>query len=105
MTDYELWIKGKEVTTILYTTTDCTVCKSFAPKIAELLHDMEIPMQIINLQTTPHFVSEVQVMGVPTLLVYFDSKEIMRVNAYVNLNELRDKLIRLQETSGTMKAD
>lgn len=78
-----------------FSTPTCGVCYSWKPRVAEMMEDMSIKCAHIDLMEVPKISGQFLVMGVPTLLVFHDHKEVYRFGAYDRLDQIRDKLERI----------
>ena len=67
-----------------FSSPGCAPCKKVPPVLDELvkeLPDKEISLYEINIANTPELAQEYMVMGVPTVIVFKNVKEISRFNS------------------------
>ncbi len=77
-------------------TKDCNVCKILKPKIIDLLKDSfpKINFCYIDVELSKEIAGQLSVFSVPTILVYFNGKEIIRASRNISLDEFSIKLER-----------
>jgi thioredoxin 1 len=73
-----------------YFATWCGPCKMLAPVLEEysLLQD-EVKVIKVDVDQFPLMAQENNIMGVPTLILYKDKKEIKRLSGYMNKEQLQ----------------
>ncbi len=77
-------------------TPECNVCKVLKPKIIEMI-EMDFPeinFCYVDLNEAKEISGQLSVFSVPTILVYFESKETIRASRNVHLEELRAQIER-----------
>ncbi len=94
--DYRDFLK-LDLAGIYYYTDNCGVCKVLKPKVKTLFKQMNLPLSGMNLMKHASLSAQQLIMGVPTLIVYYKGKELMREGAYMQLMELEKKLIRISK--------
>lgn len=80
-----------------YLSTDyCNVCKILKPKIFELINTNfpKIHFCYIDLDKSKEISGQLSIFSIPTVLIYFDGKEIIRASRNISLDELTDKIDR-----------
>ena len=77
-------------------TPECSVCKVLKQKVIEMLKDNfpKIHFCYVNLNEAKEIRGQLSVFSVPTILVYFEGKETIRVSRNVHLDELREQIER-----------
>jgi thiol-disulfide isomerase/thioredoxin len=79
-----------------FSTPTCGVCHSWKPRVAEMMEELNMECAHIDLTEVPKISGQFLVMGVPTLLVFHEHKEVYRFGAYDRLDQIRGKLERIQ---------
>lgn len=72
----------------------CGPCRMIAPIVEELAHDYDGQAVIAKMNTDENVVvaGKLGIMGIPTLIVFKDGKEVDRVVGYAPRHALEDKL-------------
>lgn len=89
-------IEQNPAVAIYFSGKDCGVCSVLQPKIIDMIESKFPKMQLysidasINKEIAAHF----GVFSVPTLLVFFDSKEFIRKSRNMSLGQLEDEIQR-----------
>lgn len=77
-------------------TPECNVCKVLKPKVIEMI-EKEFPhiqFKYIDLSEAKEISGQLSVFSVPTILIYFEGKETIRVSRNIHLEELREQIDR-----------
>ena len=74
----------------------CGVCSVLKPKVEELIQTDFPLLQLyyVDINLSPEIAGQASVFTVPTLAVYFDSKELIRKSRNVGLRELAQAIER-----------
>jgi thioredoxin 1 len=77
-------------------TPECNVCKVLKPKVIEMIEKdfPQIEFQYIDLNEAKEISGQLSVFSVPTILVYFEGKETIRVSRNIHLEELSVQIER-----------
>jgi thioredoxin-like negative regulator of GroEL len=77
-------------------TPQCNVCKVLKPKVIELLKSdfPEIKFIYIDLNESKEIAGQLSVFAVPTILLYFDGKEIIRASRNISIEQLSEQIER-----------
>jgi len=88
--------KSNKAVCFYLSTRECNVCKVLKPKVIEMIESdfTEINFCYVDLNEAKEISGQLSVFSVPTILVYFESKETIRVSRNVHLEELRDQIER-----------
>lgn len=88
--------KSNKAVCFYLSTPDCNVCKALRPKIIEMVENdfPAINFCYVDLNEVKEISGQLSVFSVPTILVYFESKETIRVSRNVHLEELREQIER-----------
>jgi thioredoxin-like negative regulator of GroEL len=81
---------------VYFSTPDCNVCKVLRPKVKQLLSDHfpNMKFNYINIYEIPELSGQFSVFTVPTIVVYFDGKEIIRKSRNFGISELQSEIQR-----------
>ena len=83
--------KGK--TLIKYSTSWCAPCRQLAPIIEELSKEIkDINFYEIDADESPDIASQYDVMGIPTLILFNNGKEIRRIVGLRSKEEIKKEL-------------
>ena len=77
---------------LYYFTDNCGICQVLKPKVSELFESLSIPLHGVNLMEHAALAAQQLILGVPTLIVYQNGKEVLREGAYLQIPDLRNKL-------------
>ena len=82
---------------IFLSSPDCNICKELKPRVKRLLEDEfpKIQMFIIDAELNPELSGQLKVFSFPTILLFFEGKEYVRLGRYFGMNNFRDDLQRL----------
>lgn len=97
---YEEWIEitQKQNSLLLFVKTEnCSVCDGLLPQVAALQLDYSFPFYIVNVTETPEIAGQLSLFTAPVVLLYKDGKEYARFARFVQMNELKKRLVELQE--------
>lgn len=90
-------IEKKELVIIDFFATWCGPCQMFGPIFTEYSEkNPDIKMFKIDIDKDPDFASEMNVMGVPTIVVFKNGNETNRFSGFKTFEEL-DNFIKLQK--------
>lgn len=89
-------INSESAVAVFYSTEKCTVCHVLLPKLQELfskefskIHFIHIDMNIM-----PKASAEFRVFNAPTLLVFFEGKEVFRKSSNMGVGEIEQVVKR-----------
>lgn len=92
-----LEISSSSIAVCFYlSTSDCNVCKVLKPRVIEMIEKNfpQIQFCYIDLNEAKEISGQLSVFTVPTILVYFESKETIRVSRNIHISELQDLISR-----------
>jgi thioredoxin 1 len=94
--DFQRLAQQNKAICFYLSTPECNVCKVLKPKVIEMLKDdfPQIYFCYVDLNEAKEISGQFSVFSVPTLLVYFEGKETIRVSRNIYLEELRDRVNR-----------
>jgi thiol-disulfide isomerase/thioredoxin len=98
---YEEWIEvsRKLDSLLLFVKTDnCSVCDGLLPQVAALQSDYySVPFYFVNVADTPEMAGQLSLFTAPVVLLYREGKEYARFARFVQMNELKKRLVELGE--------
>ena len=71
---------------------DCGVCGSMGITLDEITENIDIPIYKINIKEDNKISAQNLVFTVPTILVFYDGKEILRESRYIDFNNVKKVL-------------
>lgn len=77
-------------------TPECNVCKVLKPKVIEMLMKdfPKIEFHYVDLNEAKEIAGQLSVFAVPTILIFFDGKEIIRASRNIHIEKLRELINR-----------
>jgi len=93
---YNEIIEKENVVLFYFSHEQCNVCKVLKLKVAEMLND-EFPkakMYYCDTKKSPELSAQNSIFAVPTILIYFSSRESVRKSRNMGINELRELIER-----------
>lgn len=91
-------IEQEEIVLAYFTTTDCNLCKDLFPKIERMLKDYpKITGVKAESDIDQRIVGEYKVFMVPTVILFIQGKETIRLSRNISIPELRSKIDRYCE--------
>jgi len=77
-------------------TPECNVCKILKPKVLEMIinHFHKMEFYFIDLNDSKEIAGQLSVFTAPTILIYFDGREIIRSSRNIYLQELKEQIDR-----------
>ncbi len=81
---------------LYFSTSTCNVCKVLKPKVQDMLAEdfPQIIFRYINIEEFPSLAGQFSVFTVPTILVYFEEKELIRKSRNAGIMELASAIQR-----------
>lgn len=95
--DFFQFIQNNKTAAVYFSTPDCNVCKVLKPKIIDLLYAdfPEFVFAYVNCNENKITAAQNSVFTVPTFIVFFEGKEVLRKSRNISLTELSDELSRI----------
>jgi thioredoxin-like negative regulator of GroEL len=81
---------NEEAVLVYFSSESCHVCKTLKPKVNELLQQ-RFPHMLalyVDIEKSPVISGQHRVFSIPTLLVYFQGKEHLRVSRNISIHQL-----------------
>jgi len=81
---------------IYFSGENCGVCKVLQPKIENLFSEIfpKVKQIFIAADEFPQTAAQYNVLTIPTVIVFFDSKEFTRESRHISLKQIEEQLIR-----------
>jgi len=94
--EFNTIILKEKAVLIYFSNNTCSVCKVLKPKIHELLNTYFPLIQMYYCDTTekPEIAAQNSIFTVPTILIFFDSKEFIRKSRNIGISELQKEIER-----------
>ena len=89
-------IDSKEPILIYFSGENCSVCKVLKPKIEEEVKNNFPKMRVLEVKTdlSLELTAQFMVFSIPTIIVYFDSKEFKRYGRNMSIPVFIDEIKR-----------
>ncbi len=92
------FIKDKQIALLYLTTKSCNVCKVLKPKIQDICKSFPLVQEkYIELDYLPELKGEFSVFTVPTILLFVEGKETLRLSRNIDLYDFELKIKRYSE--------
>lgn len=93
---FERFIGGSPAAAVYFAGPDCGVCTVLEPKIEALLRERFplIPLARVNIADSAALAAQQSVFTVPTLLIFFDGREAVRLSRAFSPAQLAESLQR-----------
>lgn len=89
-------IKNDRLSILLISSYNCGVCISVEAKLDKLIQEfVEVKEGIkVKIDTMPEVSGEFLVFTVPTILVFYDGKEIIRQSRFIQFEKLNEDILK-----------
>jgi hypothetical protein len=89
------------VNLIYFSRSDCGVCEAVKPNVAALLDRYpQINGCDCSLDEDPVIAGQLSLYNVPVILIYRNSRELLRIGRFIVMSELEPQIQRLLENFG-----
>ncbi len=96
--DIKHTITNQPLVLLLIKAEQCGVCDSVFAKLEDMLpHFADVVGKSIYIEAAPEVASEYLVLAAPTLLLFFEGREVYRVSRFVRFEELQHVLTQYSE--------
>lgn len=94
MNDYNKLLEGDKLVLVDFYATWCGPCKKMAPFLKDMAHEEEGYLKIVKVDADENeaLSSEMQITGLPTLILYKNSKVVWQHLGYISKQELLEKI-------------
>jgi thioredoxin-like negative regulator of GroEL len=95
--EFNSFISPNKAAVIYFSTPDCNVCKVLKPKLIEFLTEEfpKIVFAYVDCEKAKELAAQNGIFSVPTILFFFEGKEMIRQSRNVNFSELWGDLNRI----------
>ena len=89
-------IQNNDAVAVYFSGKDCNVCHVLKPKVQELFHSNFplIDFNDVNLQDSPEIRGLLSIFTIPTLVIFFEGKELFRWSRSFSLAEVEQRVQR-----------
>lgn len=95
-TEFKSFIENNPAVCFYLSTPVCNVCKVLKPKVIKLI-EQEFPQMkfiYIDLDKAKEISGQLSVFTVPTIIIYFEGKELIRASRNISLEQLEKQIKR-----------
>ncbi|MEP0862220.1 MAG: thioredoxin family protein [Ignavibacterium sp.] len=94
--DLKIIVEENSAACFYLSTPQCNVCKVLKPKVIELIEKNfpKIKFVYIDLNEAKEIAGQLSVFAVPTIIIFFEGKEVIRVSRNVSIEILSDQIDR-----------
>ena len=90
---------------ILYFCSEtCNVCHSVLPKLISIIEDLPVSFIKVKADIQPEICGQLLVFTVPTILIFYEGKEILRESRFIDFNNIEKMLNRVIETKNNVRS-
>jgi len=93
---FTAFLQQNPASAVYFSGPDCAVCQVLKPRVLELLRCdyPRIAVAVVDCAAAPELAAQQRVFAVPTLLVYFDGQELLRLVRHFSPPQLAEALER-----------
>lgn len=94
--EFSNFVQNNVAAAIYFSAPDCGVCQSLKPKVLDLFRQEfpKIRLAVVDCAEAVELAAQQGIHAVPSLLVFFDNRESLRLSRNFSLAVLRDDLTR-----------
>ena len=81
-------LQTSAVVVLYFTTPQCSVCTAVFPQLEALVEKTNYPLIKIDGSKFPEVAGQYIVFTVPTILVMFEGKEVLRESRFIDFNKI-----------------
>ena len=82
---------------IYFSSASCNVCHSVLPQLISLIEGLPISFVKVKADMQPEICGQLLVFTVPTILIFYEGKEIVRESRFIDFNRIKKILGRVLE--------
>lgn len=88
--DLQVQIRNHPAIAVLFGAPDCGICRVLTPKLIDALRNQlpRLAIEVVDASAQPDVAAQFGVFSVPTLLVFFQGKEILRKSRVMGVAEV-----------------
>lgn len=80
---------------IYYSSEECGVCQAIKPQVISIFNEFEMPLKEISINEMREVAAQQLILKSPTLIIYDNAREILRMSGFMDLNRLKVQLERM----------
>ena len=99
------YMEGAVPLLLYFSAEPCTVCHAMQPKLQKALLEMgdaeegqDYHLMVIESEKHPEICGQLLVFTVPTLLIFWEGREVLRESRFMDLNQVRRILSQIIES-------
>lgn len=94
--NFKEFVEANPAVCFYLSTPQCNVCKILKPKVIELIETKypKIKFVYVDLNEAKEIAGQLSVFAVPTIIIFFEGKEVIRVSRNVSIEILSDQIER-----------
>lgn len=90
-------IAEEEQVILYFSSRDCNVCDAVFPRLMNLVNDYPIKVVKINIDEHVEIAGQLLIFTVPTILVMYDGREILRESRFIDLQKVERTLFLIKD--------
>ncbi|HGL5760936.1 TPA: thioredoxin family protein [Enterococcus faecalis] len=92
-------ITDNRLQAVFLTTKNCSVCTVDKPIVEKIATKYEFPTYIAEADKSPEIIGQLNAFSAPTIILYYEGKEIHRQAKIINFQEIEKRVRQVQENS------
>lgn len=80
---------------VYYSSEECGVCKTLKPQVISIFKEYKMPIKEISINQMREVAAQQLILKSPTLIIYDNAREIIRMSGFMDLNRLKLQLERM----------
>lgn len=94
--EFQKILSDNKAVLVYFSNDTCNVCKVLKPKVEKMLSESfpEIPMYYVDTVLTPDISAQHTVFTIPTIVVFFEGREIIRKSRHIGVDQLQSEIER-----------
>ena len=90
-------IKGDIPLVLYFSSASCHVCHSVLPQLIRLIEGFPVSFVKVKADEQPEICGQLLVFTVPTILVFYEGKEVLRESRFIDFNHIEKALNQILE--------
>lgn len=89
-------LEEESLIVLYFSSTECGVCHAVLPRLIDMLEKWSVELAIIDINTVREIAGQYLVFTVPTIVMFYNGKEILRESRFIdflNIEKVLDSLI------------
>ena len=92
-------ITDNRLQAVFLTAKNCSVCTVDKPIVEKIATKYEFPTYIAEADKSPEIIGQLNAFSAPTIILYYEGKEIHRQAKIINFQEIEKRVRQVQENS------